>query len=232
MEIIKLLFVEDDNDFRSVIKDCMELTGDYEIFEAQNGSEGYYVFKTQTLDVIVTDIDMPKVTGFEMVDLIRKEDVNIPILVASGLTNPTSINDAFKIGIDNYIKKPFTSDELDCYIKALMKRIKNNSLVLTEDTKIFSLGSFLFDIENRFLKYKEKVTSLSKRETHILYMLYKSKGKVVLRKDILSEFWGSEDDPFHARSLDVFITKLRKYLHDDSSVDIITIRGEGLKLIC
>jgi len=232
MEIIKLLLVEDDNDFRSVIKDCLEITGEYEIHEAQNGSEGFFAFMTLSFDIIVTDVDMPNVTGLDMVELIRKEDANIPILVASGLTNPATINEAFKRGIDNYIKKPYTSEELDCYIKVLLKRIKNNNQVLTEETKIFSLGSYLFDIENRYLKFKDNITSLSKRETLILLMLFKSKGKLVQRKEILSEFWGSDDDPYHARSLDVFIAKLRKYLHDDSSVDIITLRGEGLKLIC
>ena len=232
MEIIKLLLVEDDDAFRSIIKDCLELTGSYKIVEAPNGLEGFNAFKQNSFDMIVTDLDMPTFTGLEMVASIRKVDTNIPILVASGLTNPMTIHDAFHTGIDNYIKKPYTSEELDCHIKALLKRTNSNNRDLTEETKNFTIGSYVFDVENRSLKHENNTVSLSKRETQLLYMLFKSKGKLVLRKDILMKFWGSEDDPFHARSLDVFVARLRKFLQDDTSVNIVTIRGDGLKLVC
>jgi len=232
MEIIKLLLVEDDDAFRSVIKECMEMDGEYEIVEAPNGMEGYQAFKKYSFDIIVTDLDMPILSGIEMATYIRKEDTNIPIVVASGLTNPTTIHEAFSVGVDNYIKKPYTSDELDCHVKALLKRLNNNNRDMKEETTVFTIGDFLLDVENRSLKNGSTITSLSKREAQLLYMLYKSKGKLVLRKDILMKFWGSEDDLFHARSLDVFITKLRKYLHADKSVSIVTIRGDGLKLDC
>jgi len=232
MGIIKLLLVEDDDDFRSIIKDCLEITGDYEITEAHNGLEGFNAFKDLPFDIIVTDIDMPRLTGIEMVELIRKENANILILVASGLTKPENIHEAFNKGIDNYIKKPYTSEELNFHIKALLKLAYSNNRDMKEEVGIFQIGSYLFDIENRRLKHKQKTISLSKREVQLLYMLYKSKGKLVLRKDILMKYWGSEDDPFHSRSLDVFINKMRKYLKEDKSVSIVTLRGDGLKLIC
>jgi len=233
MEIIKLklLLVEDDHDFRNIIKDCLEMTGEYIVEEAKNGWEGYNAFKSSNFDLIVTDVDMPKVSGLDMVDMIRKDNKNIPILVASGMTNAHNIHEGFKHEIDNYIKKPYTSEELDGVIKALFKRIVHNNQIMTEENKLIPLSSYLFDTENRCLKYEDTIVPLSKRETQILYMLYINKGKLVKRSVILQEFWGSEDDFFHSRSLDVFITKLRKLLKDDQSIKITTIRSEGLKLV-
>ena len=232
MDLIKLLLVEDDTDYRTIIKECLEMTGEYTVFEAKNGLEGYEIYKSYPFDIIVTDVDMPKVSGLEMVDLIRKDDIFIPILVASGLTNPQNIDEGFKHDIDNYIKKPFTPDELDGFIKAILKRIMKNNQMMKKENNKCPLGSYLFDIENRRLIHKQKNIHLSKREAQILFMLYSNRGKVVLRSAILKQFWGAENDPFHSRSLDVFITKLRNYLKDDKSVIISTLRGEGLRLDC
>jgi len=101
---------------------------------------------------------------------------------------------------------------------------------VSEDNKIFPLGSYFFDTENRCLIFKEKTTQLSRREAQILYVLYENRGKVVKRSILLQQFWGSEDDPYHTRSLDVFITKLRSCLKDDKSIKISTLRGEGLRM--
>ena len=217
MTTIKLLLVEDENDFRSIIKDCLEMTGDYEVVEAKNGLEGYETFQSFAFDIIITDVDMPKVSGFEMIDLIRKVNTNIPILVASGLTNPENLVEGFKHDIEGYIKKPYTSEELDGTIKAIFKRIMINNQFVIEENKSFQIGAYMFDIENRCLIHKGTSTTLSKREAQILYMLYKNKGKVVKRSVILKQFWGEEDDPFHSRSLDVFITRLRHFLKNEYS---------------
>ena len=226
MERIKLLLVEDDNDYRIIIKDCLEMTGEYIIHEAKNGWEGYETFKSHHFDIIVTDIDMPKVSGLEMVDLIRKDNKNIPILIASGMTHAHNINEGFKHDIDNYIKKPYTPEELDGVIKALFKRMAHHNQMVTEKT-IIPLCSYLFDIENRSLNHKNKNISLSKREAQILYMLYRYKDRLVKRNEILKEFWGAENDYYQSRCLDVFINKLRRCLKEDSSIELITIRGEG-----
>jgi len=230
MEKMKLLFVEDDNDFRSITKDCLEMIGEYKVTEAKNGLEGYEAFKSSDFDIIVTDVDMPKVSGLEMIDLIRKDNKNIPIMIASGLTNPEIIIEGFRLDIDNYIKKPYTTEELDYSIKALFKRIMNNNPIVPEDKKLLSLGSFVFDTENRCLKREKTTIQLSKREGQILFLLLNNKGNLVKRSVILKQFWGSEDDPYHTRSLDVFITKLRNYLKDDKSIKINTLRSEGFRL--
>jgi len=230
MELIHLLFVEDDRDYRLIIKECLEMTGKYKVYEAKNGYEGLEAFNKLPIDIIVTDIDMPKLSGLEMVDLIRKMNPDIPIIVASGMTNPENVKTGFEHDIDSYIKKPFTHDELDGVVKALFKRIKKNNQMVTEGNKIFPLGAYLFDTENRCLNLRGKITPLSRREAQILFVLYENRGKVVKRSVLLQQFWGSEDDPYHTRSLDVFITKLRNYLKDDKSIKISTLRSEGLRM--
>ena len=232
MDLIKLLLVDDDYDYRSIIKDCLEMTGEYAVYEAKNGKEGYDVFKTEKLDIIVTDVDMPKVSGLEMVDWIRKEDTNIPIVVTSGLTTRENVDEGFKHEIDNYIRKPFQPETLDGYVKALLRRMSNINQLVADENQILPLGRYEFDLRNYCLIYDNKTISLSKRSALILYMLYRSRGKMVKRKEILKEFWGSEDDFFHSRSLDVFINKLRKHLNKDKSISITTLRSEGLTLIC
>jgi len=231
MENIKLLLVDDDKGYRTTIKVSLEMIGNYTIYEAQDGLEGYEVFKSlDNLDIIVADIDMPKISGLEMVDLIRKDDPYIAIVVASGLISSDNVIEGYKHDIDNYIKKPFTAYELDGVIKALFNRLNKFNQIVAEEKKIIPLGSYLLDTEKRNLTRGQKIISLSKREAQILYMLYKSKGKLVQRSDILKEFWGSEDDFFHSRSLDVFINRLRKYLKEDKSIKISTVRSDGLIL--
>ena len=231
MENIKLLLVDDDKGYRTTTKVNLQLIGNYTIYEAKNGLDGYETFKTlENLDVIVADVDMPKISGLEMVDLIRKDNQDIPIVVAIGLISPENVIEGYKHDIDNYIKKPYTAYELDGVIKALFKRLNKFNQIVAEEKKIIALGSYLLDTEKRSLSRGQKIISLSKREAQILYMLYRSKGKLVQRRDILKEFWGSEDDFFHSRSLDVFINRLRKYLKEDKSIKISTVRSDGLIL--
>jgi len=231
MENIKLLLVEDDTEYRITIKEFLQMIGNYSVFEAKDGLEGYEVFKSlDNLDIIVVDVLMPKVSGLEMVDLIRKDNKDIPIVVASGLISPESVNEGYKHDIDSYIKKPYTADELHGVIQALFKRMNKFNQIVAEEKKIVSLGSYVLDTEKRSLTRGQKTAFLSKRESQILYMLYRSKGKLVHRSDILKEFWGSEDDFFQSRSLDVFINRLRNYLKDDKSIKISTVRSDGLIL--
>ena len=231
MEVIKLLLAEDDEAFRTVTRICLEMTGEYEIYEAKDGLEGYNLFKSHVLDIIVADIDMPKITGFAMIDLIRKEDKYIPILVTTGLTESKHVREGFKLNIDNYIKKPFLPEELDEYIKSALRHKINPGPV--SERKQFQMGDYVFDYDGFCLKYKDNKEHilLSGRETEILYMLYQNRGKIVKYNEILKKFWGSENDSYHKNSLNVFICNLRKYLKDDPSVQIFTFRREGVKLV-
>ena len=230
MEVIKMLLVEDDEAFRTITKCCLELTGEYQVYEAKDGYEGFESFQSQKFDVIVTDIDMPKISGLTMIDLIRKEDKDVPILITSGLTDSKNVHEGFEREIDNYIKKPFQPEELDDFVKSVLRQRKKTFQIETEEIKKFQLGAYIFDLENRCLIYKETIL-LSGREAQILYLLYTNKNKIVNRADILKKIWDEAGDSFfQSRILDVNISKLRKYLNDDPTIKIVNFRGKGLKL--
>ena len=230
MNNIKLLFAEDDNGFREIIKDSLDLIGNYEIFEAENGQEGYKAYKSFAPDIIVADIAMPVMTGLEMIKKIRKEDSDIPIIIASGAADPKNIAIGYELEIDSLIKKPYLPGELDYCIKAIFRRIEKTENLSKGEDQLFPLGDYMFDLKNHCLIYKNVKSNLTPREAQILQFLYENKGDVVKRKDILEQFWGV-DDFYTSRSLDVFISKLRKSIEKDKSVQIETLRGEGLQLI-
>ncbi len=227
MTKIKLLLVEDDPDFRALVKNSLAITGEYNICTAGNGKEGLEAYKKFNPDIIVSDVDMPQMSGLEMVKEIRKQNKVILILMASGLTKGEDLSAGYNADIDNYIKKPYIPAELDLQIKALLKRIDKNEK--EPQNKLYQFGSFLFDIANQCLIYEKEKLKLTPHETNILSILHENKNNIVKREDMLNKIWGSNSH-FHSRSLDVFITKLRKYLEKDSTVQIETIRGKGLRL--
>ena len=235
MEEIKLLLVEDDNNFRKVTKDSLEMMGKYEVFEAANGKEGYKAYKSFAPDVIVTDVDMPVMSGLEMIEKIKTEDPNIPILITSGLSGPRDVAKGYNLKIDNYIPKPFSSIELDYKIEAILRRVNRPENITaeennTEENKIYTIGSFTFDPQSRFLIREDNKINLTPLGSQILQVLCENKGKIVKRKDILMKFW-ENDDLFNSRSLDVIITKLRKCLREDKTIEIENVRKVGLKLV-
>lgn len=229
--IIKLLFVEDDQFFRESVQDTLVLTGRYLIHSAKNGAEGFEGYKSFAPDIIVTDLEMPEMSGFELIGKVRAENKEIPIIAASGLVGAQDMGHAFRLDIDNFVKKPYLPMELDNHIKAIMKRIVRTKQIENdnENNKLRQLGKFIFDSKGHCLILNNVKQKLTPRETQILQLLYDNAGTVVSRKDILEQFWGM-DDPYTSRSLDVFINALRKYLEKDPSVQITTIRGEGYNL--
>ena len=230
MEEIKLLLVEDNHNFRKVTKDNLEMMGKYEVFEAANGLEGYNAYKSFAPDVIVTDVDMPVMSGLEMIEKIKNEDPDIPILITSGLSGPRDIARGYNLKIDNYIDKPFSTIELNYKIEAILRRVVRPERNSTEENKIYTIGSFMFDPQSHFLIREDKKTNLTPLGSQILQLLCENKGKIVKRKDILIKFW-EDDDSFKSRSLDVIISKLRKCLSEDKSIEIENVRKEGLKLV-
>jgi len=227
MDEIKLLLVEDDPNFLQLVKDSLEMTGDYDVYAAKNGVVGYEAYQTVKPDLIVSDIEMPEMSGLDMVKRIREENRIIPIILASAKTNPKDLANGFKLDIDDYIKKPYLPAELDLHIKAILRRIKGN---VTNKSIEYLINSYLFDPDKRILKWKDEKIELTSRESEILELLYEQKGNVVKREEILQRFWGT-NDYYTSRSLDVFIRKLRKYVEKDISIQIQTIRGEGIKMI-
>lgn len=229
MDKIKLLFVEDDSSYAFMVKESLELEGNYQVCTAANGEEGLKAYLSFAPDVIVSDIEMPKMKGTEMVMRIRKNDKEIPILIATSYNNAQAVLDGYALGIDNFIKKPFLPRELDAHIGAILKRLKIVS-GCDNTTKLISIGDYVFNLETRDLQCQDIHYTLTPRETRILCRLYDHKDELVKRSDLLDEFWGYEDF-FTSRSLDVFISSLRKYLAHDANIKIQTIRREGFKLI-
>ena len=227
--MIRLLLVEDDGNLAYIVKSSLEeIIEGYEVTTAGNGLEGLKAWKEMKPEIIISDVDMPIMNGFEMVKLIRETDKDTPILFASALTTPKDVTSGYKLGVNNYVKKPFVPEELDAHIHAILK-LKNGEK-LRDESNIFTLGHYEFDSNNATLTCNGKVKPITAREAGILTMLCKNKNNVVKRENILSEYWNTEDDFFASRSLDVFVTKLRKILEDEPAVEIRTVRGVGLIL--
>lgn len=229
--MIKLLLVEDDVNLSYIVQvGLQEIIGGYEVTVAGNGKEGIEVWKNWKPDIIISDIDMPVMNGFDMVKRIRETDGETPILFASALTSPKDVRKGYDIGINNYVKKPFVPDELDAHLRAIlrMKEGKKNR----DEEDICKFGHYTLNAKHATLldNEKNKQITLTVREAQILQVLAENKGEVVRRDAILSRFWNIEDDYFASRSLDVFITKLRKIFADDTSIEIVTKRGTGFLL--
>lgn len=230
--MIKLLLVEDDEDLCYIIKSSFQyMLGGYEVVTATNGEEGLEMYRRQHPDIIVADVDMPLMNGFEMVARIRELDGNVPILFASAQVSAKDVIDGYRFGANNYIKKPFIPEEMDAHIKALLKTAEGKRM--RNETLLFTIGQYQFDAERLTLidrnGDKKRLTML---ECQILHLLVKNKGEIVKRSMIEEKCWGKGkvDDYFTSRSLDVFIAKLRNYLNADPSVEIKTLRSIGLIL--
>jgi len=230
MEKIKLLLVEDDANLAYMIKSNLEdILEEYEVCLATNGKEGLEALKSFTPDVIVSDIDMPGLNGIEMVKIIRQTNADIPIIFASGKIGSKDVTQGYSAGVDNYIKKPFTHEELDVHIKTLIN-IKNNSRLRLINA-IHKIGKYTFDPKNLSLTYNDSEKKImTAKESQILAMLWENKGEIVRRDDIIEKCWEKMDPVFASRSLDVFITKLRGYLSKDTSISIKNIKATGLIL--
>jgi DNA-binding response OmpR family regulator len=208
------------------------MIGGYKVMTATNGEEGLKLWKEQLPDIIVTDIEMPVMSGFDMVAKIRETDRDIPILFASGHISPKDVIAGYRLGANNYIKKPFNPEEMDAHLKASLKMSKGWKM--RNESHLLSIGKYMFDPQRSLLiKENGEKYFTTAMEAHILKILAKNKGEIVKREIIESECWGKEKagDYFTSRSLDVFITKLRVFFKDDIEIEIKTIKGVGLMLI-
>jgi len=232
--MIKLLLVEDDDILGFIIKEGMELVGDYEVMWCQNPKAGLLAFDAFLPDVVVSDVEMPGMTGLEMVKIIRQKNPHIPIILETGVSSGKTIVEAYSIGIDNYIKKPFLPAELDAYIQALLRRIvaAPNPVSITVEPVVPTneyvhfFGKYKFDSKRQLLESPNKRVELSVTESTLLELLVKNQGKLVTKDMIASDVWGG-NQYMNIQSLDVFLHNLRKYLVDDSDIRIKTVRGVG-----
>ncbi|MFT6336565.1 MAG: DNA-binding response OmpR family regulator [Halioglobus sp.] len=228
----KILLVEDDQNFGDVLRSYLEMH-EYDVTLATDGEEGLKAFKKGDFDLTITDVMMPKKDGFSLARDIREENKEMPIIFLTAKTLKEDVLEGFKIGADDYITKPFNSEELLYRVMAVLKRTQK-APDPKEEIKEFEISSYHFNYPLRILTYtgngektKEK---LSPKEAHLLRMFCMHKNDVLPRSEALKKIWG-EDNYFTARSMDVFVTKLRKYLAQDNDIEIVNIHGNGFRLL-
>ena len=227
MSRIKLLLVEDEQVLANVIKETLELNG-FEVACAGNGKEGWDMFRSFSPEVCVVDVMMPKKDGITLVEEIRMTDDEIPIVFLTAKTTTADVIKGLSVGADDYIKKPFSIEELLLRIQGLLRRSKAKAKKAAANT--YQIGAYVFDSQRQELNYKGEVQRLSQRETDILKMLAEHINTITPRKAMLLNVWG-DDGFFNARNMDVYITRIRKYLQQDTAVQIINVRSVGYKLI-
>jgi DNA-binding response OmpR family regulator len=221
----KILLVEDDTNLGFVIADQLKSEG-YQVVLCSNGQEGHIRFTEDQFHLCIFDVMMPKKDGFTLAREIRKMNTETPILFLTAKSMTEDKVAGFNAGGDDYLTKPFSFDELSVRVKALLRRV--NISDEAEDRNIV-LGDYVFDTENFTLKHPDFEKTLTKKEAMVLKILCKFINQVVARETILTAVWG-QDDYFAGRSMDVFITKLRKYLGCDQRISISNIHGIGFKL--
>jgi len=230
----KILLVEDDQNFGDVLRSYLEMH-DYEVTLATDGVQGFESYKKGTFDLCIFDVMMPKKDGFTLARDIRERDADMPIIFLTAKTLKEDVLQGFKIGADDYITKPFNSEELLYRIQAILKRSKAKGVDVNEEIKEFSIGKFHFNYSLRILTFcpdepNESKEKLSPKEAQLLRMFALYKNDVLPRSEALTKIWG-EDNYFTARSMDVFVTKLRKYLKKDENIEIVNIHGNGFQLL-
>lgn len=223
---IKLLLAEDEPALGQIIKESLETRG-FEVALCEDGEKALKQYHIDKPELLILDVMMPKKDGFTLAKDIRKIDDTIPIIFLTAKSQTQDVVEGFTIGGNDYLKKPFSMEELIVRINSLLNRTKEQ-----QHSEIIYLSDYTFNFPKQTLKYKtEDTQQLTHREAHLLFHLIKNKNKVLDRSLILNKLWGN-DDFFSARSMDVFITKLRKKLKKDASIEILNVRGYGYKLIC
>jgi DNA-binding response OmpR family regulator len=223
---VKLLLAEDEPALGQIVKETLETRG-FEVILCENGEKALEKYQREYPEILVLDVMMPKKDGFTLAKEIRSVDDSIPIIFLTAKSQTKDVVEGFSIGGNDYLKKPFSIEELIVRIENLLNRSK-----VQKASDLLKIGDYTFDFPKQILQFKQTDSiQLTHREAHLLFHLIKNKNTVLDRSIILKKLWGN-DDFFNARSMDVFITKLRKKLSKDTSIQIINVRGYGYKLVC
>lgn len=225
MDKQRILLVEDDENLGYVIQDLLSMNG-YKVHLARDGKEGLLFFNKSKYDLCLIDVMMPKKDGFELAEDIQKVNNSVPLVFLTARNQKEDKIKGLKLGADDYITKPFDSDEFLLRVKAILRRSsteKNNS------DKEYKIGEYTFTPSTLILSKDDDSRRLTKKESALLKLLCEHKGKILEREVVSNLIWG-DDSYFVGRSMDVFITRLRKYLKDDSAISITNIHGVGFRL--
>ena len=225
-EKIKILLAEDDTNLGMLLKEYLRAKG-FETVLCEDGEVAYEAFLNQPFDICILDVMMPKKDGFTLAQEVRAANAEIPIIFLTAKTLKEDILEGFKIGADDYITKPFSMEELTFRIEAILRRVRGKK---NKESNIYKIGKFTFDTQKQILAIGDKQTKLTTKESELLGLLCAHANEILQRDFALKTIW-IDDNYFNARSMDVYITKLRKHLKDDDSIEIINIHGKGYKLI-
>jgi len=227
MNKTKVFYVEDEVFLARIVKESLESRG-FEVIMESDGAKAIDSFKKSGTDICVLDVMLPNKDGFAIADEIRELNEDIPIIFLTAKTQTEDVVKGFTLGGNDYVRKPFSMEELIVRIQNLLrlgseepKKIKTDSVIM---------GKYSFQLNRQVLNNGKDNRKLSFRESELLKLLYENRDKIIDRKDILNLLWGN-DSFFNSRNLDVYITKLRSYLKDDPSLEIITIKGIGYRFV-
>jgi len=226
----KILLVEDDPNLGMLLQDYLQLKGKFEVVLCKDGEEGLRAFTKQNFDLLILDVMMPKKDGFTLGKEIRRINATVPIIFATAKGMIEDKTQAFNLGGDDYITKPFRIEELLLRINALLKRVNNSEKSEEEKQSHFKVGRYEFDYTNQMISIGDSHQKLSTKEAELLRLLCLRKNEVLTREEALLNIW-HDDNYFNGRSMDVFLSKIRKYLRDDTNVEIINVHGRGYKLL-
>ena len=223
---IKILLVEDDKNLSQILVEFLNLKN-YHVVHAVNGEEGYEFYNLHKPDICIIDVMMPVMDGFALLKKIRKGDQQTACLILTAKSLLTDKVEGFELGADDYLTKPFSVEELTMRINAILKR--SSTGILNYETEEFSVSNFCFNYNSRILRVNALEQKLTPKEADLLFILCKNLGKIVSRTEALNRIW-KDDNYFAARSMDVYITKLRGYLKEDKNCEIENIHGTGYRL--
>lgn len=222
----RILLCEDDENLGMLLREYLQAK-EYDTELCPDGEAGYKAFLKSNFDLCVLDVMMPKKDGFALAKEIRQSNAEVPIIFLTAKTLKEDVLDGFKIGADDYITKPFSMEELAFRIEAILRRVRGKK---NRDRTHYKIGSFTFDTQKQILARGDKQTKLTTKESELLSLLCAHANEILQRDFALKTIW-IDDNYFNARSMDVYITKLRKHLKEDENVEIINIHGKGYKLI-
>ena len=227
MSKVKVLYVEDELFLGKIVKESLESRG-FEVIMESDGAKAMEVFNRSKPDICVLDVMLPNKDGFAIADEIRDINEVIPLIFLTAKTQTEDVVKGFSLGGNDYIRKPFSMEELIVRIQNVLRYKTENGQKITGNS--FSMGKYNFQLNRQLLNNGKEDRKLSYRESELLKILYENRERIIDRKDILILLWGN-DSFFNSRNLDVYITKLRSYLKDDPSLEIITIKGVGYRFV-
>jgi len=225
-EKVKIFMCEDDENLGMLLREYLQAKG-YDVDLFADGEAGAKAFPKNQYNICLLDVMMPKKDGFTLAQEIRQLSSDIPIVFLTAKTLKEDVLEGFKIGADDYLTKPFSMEELLLRIEAILRRVNGKK---AKDVAFYKIGLFTFDTQKQTLAYGDEVSKLTTKESELLSLLCSHVNEILERNYALKNIWGN-DNYFNARSMDVYITKLRKLLKEDPSVEIINIHGKGYKLI-